>query len=333
MRRPEQPEPFLRGCAFAAGAGVSYPRADARDMSRLPIDTWGTASLPVGVRFEWVGDAESVRISYRTDTDDLGYRGDGAGRTFALWRDGACIAEERAALGDGTVELACGGGDLAGARAILYLPEGMKPTVLSIEPERGTIEPPPPQPRWIAYGDSLAEGWVASRPDGAWPAITGRQHGLDVVNMGYAGSARGELVSAEHVGDSAADVISITHGTNCWTRIAHSAGQMRENTRAFLEVVRQFHPVTPIVLASPVVRPDAESTPNRLGATLADLRAAMEDVGRERIERGDTHLTLVAGGPVLGPEHLADGIHPGDEGPERMAVVFGRAVAAALRSG
>jgi len=38
----------------------------------------------------------------------------------------------------------------------------MRPTVLSIEPVGGRIEPAPPQPRWIAYGDSIAEGWIAS---------------------------------------------------------------------------------------------------------------------------------------------------------------------------
>jgi lysophospholipase L1-like esterase len=330
VRRPEQPEPFLRGCAFRASADVPYPRADARDMARLPIDTWGTASIPATVRFEWIGDAAAVRVTYCTTNDELGFRGDGAGRTFAVWRGDACVGEERAELGDGAVVVSCAGD--ADERAILYLPEGMQPTVLSIEPTGGgEITPAPSQPRWVAYGDSLAEGWVASGPSGAWPAIVGRREGLDVVNMGYAGSARGELVSAEHVASITADVISISHGTNCWTRIPHSAGQMLENTRAFLEVIRQGHPDTPIVLASPVVRPDAESTPNRLGATLADLRAAMETAGRERIDRGDTRLAVVPGAAVLGAEHLADGIHPGDEGHVRMAEVFGGAVAAALR--
>src|SRR6185312_7602629 len=82
--RPEQPEPFLRGCRFAAVRGVPYPRADARDFTRLPIDTWGTAQIPATVRLELVGDAEAVDIAYRTETEDLGYRGEGAGTTFAL---------------------------------------------------------------------------------------------------------------------------------------------------------------------------------------------------------------------------------------------------------
>ena len=86
--RPEQPEPFLRGCAFRAGPGVPYPRADARDAGRLPADTWATATIPATVRLEFVGDAEALEITYETTTDDLGYRGDGASRLFEVWRGG-----------------------------------------------------------------------------------------------------------------------------------------------------------------------------------------------------------------------------------------------------
>jgi lysophospholipase L1-like esterase len=330
--RPEQPEPFLRGCRFAAAPGVPYPRADGRDFTRLPIDTWGTAQVPATVRLELVGDAEAVEIAYRTETEDLGYRGDGAGTTFALWRDGAQVAEEKAVLGEGAVRLAmrAPGLDATGERAIVYLPEGMRPTVLSIDGVGGTVEPAPPQHRWVAYGDSIAEGWVASGPSGAWPAIAGRTHRLDVCNMGYAGSARGEIVSAEHVAALDADVISITHGTNCWTRIPFSVEMMRAGTAAFIDVVRQGHAETPIVVASPVVRPDAEATPNRLGATLADLRAVMEEVAQARVDAGDKRLTLVPGGDIIGAELLADGIHPGDEGHRVLAEVIGGAVRDAL---
>ena len=86
--RPTSVEPYLRGVAWPAGAGVSYPRADPADVGRLPADTWGTAMLPVGVRLEVVGDATAVDLSYETATDDMGYRGPGAGTTFSVWRDG-----------------------------------------------------------------------------------------------------------------------------------------------------------------------------------------------------------------------------------------------------
>lgn len=332
--RPAQPEPFLRGCAWPAGAGVAYPRADPRDMSRLPVDTWGTAQLPVGVRLELVAGpgAAAVEIAYRTHTDDFGYRGPGAGTTFAAYAGEALLGEEKAELGAGTVRLPVAP---AGVPTVVYLPEGMKPVVESVEGVGGAIEPAPVRSRWLCYGDSIAEGWIASGPAGSWPAIVGRCHDLDVVNLGYAGAARGEIVSAEQLGalrEPAPAVISITHGTNCWTRIPHSAAQMEANTAAFLAVVRAGHPVVPIVVCSPVLRPDAESTPNKLGATLGDLRAAMERATRAAHDGGDALLTLVSGNGVLDAGHLADGIHPGDDGHRRMADVFGAAIARAARA-
>jgi lysophospholipase L1-like esterase len=202
--------------------------------------------------------------------------------------------------------------------------------VHSIRGVAGAIEPAPRQPRWIAYGDSIAEGWIASGPVDAWPAVAGRDYNLDVANLGYAGAARGEIVSAEQIAKLDAAVISISHGTNCWTRIPFSSLMFRANTRAFLDIVREGHPEVPIVVTSPVLRPDAEATPNRLGATLDDLRVAMEEVTLDRIAAGDGALTLVCGGALLETEHLPDGIHPGDEGHRVLAAVFGGAVHDAL---
>jgi len=339
LARPEQPEPFVRGCAWPAGGDVPYPRADPADFGRLPGDTWAAATVPASVRLSFVGDAEAVEIRYRTATDDLGYRGAGAGTTFALWRGERFVDEQGAVLGEGLVQLRAFGVDAAEGEgdgdpsvpAVVYLPEGMKPLVTAIAGVGGSIEPAPRGPRWVAYGDSIAEGWVASGPAHAWPAVVARTHGLDVVNLGYAGSARGETVSAEHVASLPAEVISISHGTNCWTRIPHSAAQVRANTHAFLDIVRQGHPSTPIVVVSPVVRPDAEATANRLGATLADLRGVIEDVVTARIDGGDTHLSLVPGLPLIDASDLADGVHPGDAGHARLAIAIAAVLTAAVR--
>jgi len=316
-------EPFIRGCAFTGTSSVPYPRADPAD-TRIPRDTWATAEIPVGVRLELSGDAEAVDVVYRTATDNLGYRGDGAGRTFTLWRGGKLVDEEKAGTGDSRVRLALGGWPRE-ERAIVYLPEGMKPTIRSLGGVGGRIEPAPAdQPRWIAYGDSVAEGWTASGPAYAWPAIAGREHELDVVNMGYAGAARGEVASAEQIAALEADVISITHGTNCWTRTPHSVDMMLASIAAFIDVVRQGHPDTPIVVVSPVIRPDAETTPNRFGATLQDLRHAMEAEAEHR------DVVVISGADLIGPEHLSDGIHPNDDGHRILADVIGKEVAAVV---
>ena len=334
-------EPFLRGCAWPSGQGVPYPRADTRDFTRLPIDTWSAAMVPVGVRLEFTGAACAVQIAYRTKASDPGYRGAGAGTTFAAYQGEQHIVSEPAVFGDGLVTLDLSATD-ENQTTVVYLPEGMKPEVVSLHATGGELVPAAARPRWICYGDSITEGWSASEPAGAWSAIAGRTHDLDVVNLGYAGGARGEIVSAEMIAALGTDdaspagppaVISINHGTNCWSRVPHTATMMMAGMDAFLRIVREGHPGVPIVVCSPVLRPDAERTKNRLGATLEDLREALEDAVQGRRERGDTNLTLVTGDGVLRSEHLVDGIHPGDEGHQILARVFGDKIAAAAAAG
>jgi len=329
--RPEQPEPFLRGAPYPAYGDVPYPRANPTDTSRLPADVWHASVVPVGVRLEVVGDALALDIAYRTSTGNLGYRGDGAGITFSVWRAGHQVCEEEAMLGDGMVRVSLGAA-AADKPATIYLPEGMHPLIQSLTPVDGEIFPAPAQPRWVAYGDSITQGWIASGPSRAWTAIAARKAGLDLVNLGYAGAARGEIVSAEHVADLPADIITIAYGVNCWSRTPHSVGMLTEGLRGFLDVVRSGHPSAPIVVISPVIRPDAEDAPNRLGATLAELRQAMESVVRQRIEDGDTALALIEGLGIITAEHLDDGIHPGDEGHKRIAAAVVKVLTASLKS-
>ena len=301
------PTPFLCGAAFPGTRSVPYPRANPQDAARLPLDTWAMAQIPAGVRLEFAGDAAEVEIAYETKSDDLGYRGEGS-RRFELWRFLKPVSEDKAVLGEGRARLACG--EASEHRCIVYVPEGMKPRLTGIDAVGGSIEPASPRKKWIAYGDSIAEGWVSSSPALSWTATVARTQGLDVVNMGYAGAARGEIASAEQVASLGADVISITHGTNCWNRTPHSVGMMREGLIAFLDIVRQGHPATPILVASPVIRPDAEDTKNKLGATLDDLRFTMEDVVEERMKAGDDKLHLARGLDLMDASMLADDVHP-----------------------
>ena len=139
------------------------------------------------MRLELVGDAQAIDIAYRTATGNLGYRGDGAGIVFSVWRGGRKVCEEEAvARRRAHPTLA----RLGRSRepATIYLPEGMRPVVLSLTAVKGEISPAPDLPRWIAYGDSGTQGWIASGPAQGWAAIAARKAGLDLVNLGYAGA-------------------------------------------------------------------------------------------------------------------------------------------------
>ncbi|MGG8406896.1 GDSL-type esterase/lipase family protein [Streptomyces sp. 12297] len=319
------PLPFLRGVAWLEGGRVV--RADPADSMRLPWDTGERATLPIGVRleFEAAPAARAVEIRYRATvpgpTDALR----DLAHVFALWNRHGMLHElftDPAEESVVRIALPPGLGPYT-----IHPPETQSPLVLGIRGIGGPVLPPAAAPRWVVHGDSITEGWWSTRPAHGWPSVAGRALGLDTVNLGYAGAARGELPTAEQLATLPADLITLAFGTNCWSRIPYSVPLLYETTRTFLELIRQGHPQTPLQLVSPVLRPDAEAVPNRLGATLGELRAAMERAVRERILAGDRRLALLPGLPLLRPEHLADGLHPNDEGH----AVLGAAVAESLR--
>ena len=43
----------------------------------------------------------------------------------------------------------------------VYLPEGMVPLVTGVAGGEAPMTPAPLQPRWLAYGDAVTQGWLA----------------------------------------------------------------------------------------------------------------------------------------------------------------------------
>ena len=100
--------------------------------------------------------------------------------------------------------------------------------------------------------------------------------------------------------------------------------------RLFLTALRQGLPDVPVVVVSPILRPGAEARPNRFGATLGQLRTAIEDAVRDFAQAGDTRLTLVPGLDLVPAAQLVDGVHPDDDGQRRLAACLAPHVAAGL---
>ncbi|APE20445.1 MULTISPECIES: GDSL-type esterase/lipase family protein [Streptomyces] len=319
------PAPFLRGTAWLDG---NRPvRADPDDLERLPWDIAERAALPIGVRVEFTASpgTRAVQLRYRADVPEPGDPLAGLRHCFALWSGTRLVGETCAApAAEATVTLPL---PPAGGVFTVHLPEGQAPVPLAVRALGGTLSPAPARPRWLVHGDSITEGWWSTRPAHSWPATAGRLLGLDPVNLGYAGGARGELPLAEHLSRLPGELITLAFGTNCWSTVPATADWLYATVRAFVGLVRRGHPKTPLLVVSPVLRPEAEHTRNALGATLTELRRAMERAARDLASEGDDHLLVLPGRPLLGPEHLADGLHPNDAGHARIAT----AVAEALR--
>ncbi|MFI6940060.1 GDSL-type esterase/lipase family protein [Streptomyces sp. NPDC050418] len=304
---------LLRGVSWLSPEGAVL-RADPADRVRLPLDTWERATVPAGVRLEFVAEGVAALDVTYSATPPLpadAYRK--CEPVFTLLCGEQVVAEAAASAGDGQVVRLEPGTD---GEFTLHLPEVLRPVVHEVRPAGGTLRPAPARPRWLVYGDSISEGWTTSRPHRAWPSRVGRKLGLDTVNLGYAGAARGELASAQQLASLPADLITLAFGTNCWSRTPSSGELLYETTRAFLGIVRAAHPDVPVLVVSPVVRPDAEHVPNALDASLARLRGAQERAVSDLADKG---VRLLSGERLIEARHLVDGVHPGDEGHGMIA--------------
>jgi lysophospholipase L1-like esterase len=301
------PGPFVRG-------GLPGSRLAEPYRAKLPHDTWDTARIPAGVRLELISHADAAVLVLAT-----GERHALAAPTMpnavSVWCGDERLATVPVPESGGAVTVPLRPG---GATHVVYLPEVLGARVTAIVPLGGEIAPGPPAPRWLAYGDSITQGWSAPDAGATYPALTARRLGLDVWNLGFAGSARGETVVAQQLAELPADVVSIAFGTNNWSAIptgpAHLAGLLGD----FVAVVRSGHPEVPIVVLTPILRPDAEHTPNLVGATLVELRAALS-AEAQRLATADPALRVLEGLPLITAAQLADGIHPDAAGHQAMA--------------
>jgi lysophospholipase L1-like esterase len=318
----------LRGLLPGVDA-ASGQRIPAHVAGKLPADTVGAGRVPAGVRLAVTGTARGLRLRLEPG-EPTPVPAPTVGDELAIWVGDELVSRVQVTTGTVEVELPDRAPD---AVVEIYLPEGKAWRVAGATPLAGELAAAPRGPRWVAYGDSITQGWSVSAPGLAWPSVVARTLGLDLVNLGFAGSARGELPAAVAVAESQAAVVTLAWGTNAWSSIPTDPAHIAETMRLFLTAVRQGLPDVPVIVVSPIVRPDAETTPNRFGAGLAQLRTAIEaEVLRFASQHGDARLVLLPGLDLVSADQLVDGVHPGDAGHAAFAKGVAAVMAEALGS-
>lgn len=325
--KPVDPEPFVRGVL----PSLSWPegsRLPETALRKLPVDTVRAARVPAGVHLALIGSASAVRLDVRVG-ERTSVPAPTAAEAFVV-RTPDVVTRVHLPDDFGTVEIPLPPSD-PDQPVRIYLPEFVEITIDAITAVGGDIAPALRGPRWVVYGDSISQGWSVAEAGSAWPSLVADSLGLDLVNLAFAGAARGEILAADAVAGSGAAAVAIAWGTNAWSSLPTDAAQIAETMRLFLTAVRQGLPDAPIVVVSPIVRPDAETTRNRFGATLSDLRGALETaVHRFATSTGDVRTTLVPGLDLVPAAELVDGIHPGDAGHRSLAAGVTSQVAAGL---
>ncbi|MET0199512.1 MAG: SGNH/GDSL hydrolase family protein [Rhodococcus fascians] len=311
------PARYLRGLLGSVehSDGQRLPSSAA---SKLPSDTVGAGRVPAGVHVAFTGDAAAIDVVYepRASTSVPSPAVDSG---FAVWVGSHPVGWIPVESNSTVAHISLPSRPVDEVVRI-YLPETPLIALTQLEAESGNIVALPPEPIWVVYGDSITQGWSVSTPGRAWPSLIAHELNLEVVNLGFAGSARGETPAAIAMSESGADLVTLAWGTNTWSSIPTDPEQLSHAVRIFLTIVRQGLPTTPIVVVSPIVRPDAEQRRNKLGATLRELRTAMEAAVADFVAtNNDDSIYSVDGLGLVTGDALVDGVHPGDEGHRAFA--------------
>ena len=299
---------------------------------RLPSDTWQRLCMPTG-----------VRITFRTNSPAIALRAEWlsspsvrASLPFQRYRAGAIdiylngqFYSQIGSAGVGAVEDVVYDGPERDQVVELYMPTHAEIRFAGVGITEGADIALPNagvRPTVVFYGDSITHGSVTARPGTTYPARVARALGVDFVNLGVGGSARGEAAMAQIIGSLKADVIVLAYGVN-------SFGSSFEEPRAFdttydqfLGIVRAAQPAVPIVVLTPLFHTQEFEETTLGGAKLEEYRRVIREVVYRRQSFGDFNLVLVDGHSVIGPgqgDLLADHVHPNDQGFAAISEILG----------
>ena len=209
---------------------------------------------------------------------------------------------------------ALGGSFLPGEyEALIHMPlyAGIRSLRIGIAPGSAARKSSPyrPLPPIVYYGSSITQGACASRPGNAYPAILSRWNGIDFVDLGFSGNARGEMEMAAYIAGLGMSAFVMDYDRN-----APSSGHLWKTHRSFYRRIRAAHPDMPIIFMS---RQKSRLTPDEEECYRA-VRAAFE----EEQEKGKKSAFL-DGRTVFEGEcaeaATVDGCHPNDLGFFLMA--------------
>ncbi|MFF2523308.1 GDSL-type esterase/lipase family protein [Streptomyces liangshanensis] len=204
---------------------------------------------------------------------------------------------------------------------------------------------------WLHHGSSISHGSNATHPTGVWPAVAASLGGVELVNLGFSGSALLDPFTARAIRDTPADLISLKIGINVVNADVMRLRAFGPAVDGFLDTVREGHPVTPLLVVSAVLCPVQEDTPGPLAPdfdggtlrfratgdpaeraagrlTLNIIRAELARIVARRAA-DDPHLHYLDGRELYGEKDYAefplpDGVHPGPEGHRRIGENFAR---------
>lgn len=166
----------------------------------------------------------------------------------------------------------------------------------------------------VFYGSSITNGYAASRPGNMYEGFISRKLDCDFVNLGFSGSAKGEIATAEYIAKLKMSAFVMDYDWN-----ASNAEQLAQTHKPFFDIVRKANSDLPIIL---VTRPDSD-----LKTDCMKRRDAVLNTYVNARNSGDENVYYIDGYSLF-PDAIrndctVDGCHPNDLGFYFMAERIG----------
>ena len=143
----------------------------------------------------------------------------------------------------------------------LWLPWSETTHLVELRTDAPVSPAPRDRPVWLHHGSSISQGSVADSPSTTWPALAAARGGVELVNLGLAGSALLDPFTARTMRDTPADLVSVKIGINLTNLDLMRRRAFGPAVHGFLDTVRDGHPNAPLLVVSPLLCPMHEETP------------------------------------------------------------------------
>lgn len=187
----------------------------------------------------------------------------------------------------------------------LYLPlySGVKNLEIGVKPGSKVVPPDPQKIRKpiLFYGSSITQGGCASRPANNYTTMLCRAVDAPQINLGFSGSAKGEIALAEAIGKLDLAVFVMDYDYN-----APNAAHLAKTHEPFFQAVRKAKPDLPIILLS------------KCSWISPERRDIIRKTYENAVKAGDRKVWFIDGNELFGEAGqnmcTVDHCHPNDLG-------------------